>query len=220
MATKQELKLTIEARTGHVDSNSARKLRVAGKIPAVIYGHGDAPEHVAVDAKAFDDLLHHGGRNGIITLVKGGKNETAMVRDVQRHQVSHKVVHADLQRVSATESIHTKLPIVTVGVAIGVKEFGGVMDTVLHEIEIEGPANKLPENLEVDVTELGIHQHITAGEVKLPNGFKLLTPADQLVVSVEPSKTAQAVEEAAAGAALEQAEPEVIGGAPEETPSA
>lgn len=219
MATKQELKLTIEARTGHSGSTSAHKLRVAGKIPAVLYGHGDTPQHVAVDAKAFDDLLHRGGRNGIITLVNGGKSETAMVRDVQRHQVSHKVLHADLQRVSATESIHTKLPIITVGVAIGVKEFSGVMDLVLHEIEIEGPANKLPENVEVDVSELGIHQHITAGEVKLPNGFKLLTPADQLVVTVEPSKTAAALEEAASGATAEQAEPEVIGGSPEEKTS-
>lgn len=219
MATKQELKLSIEPRTGHSGSTSARKLRVSGKIPAVLYGHGDAPQHVAVDAKAFDELLHRGGRNGIITLVNGGKSETAVVRGVQRHEVSHKVVHADLQRVSANESINTKLPIVTVGVALGVKEFGGVMDVVLHEVEIEGPANKLPENLEVDVTELGIHQHITAGQVKLPHGFKLVTPADQLVVSVEPSKTAQAVEEAEAGLAAEQPVPEVIGGAPEEPAS-
>ncbi len=219
MATKQELKLTIEARTGHADSTSARRLRAAGKLPAVLYGHGDAPQHVAVDAKAFDELLHKGGRNGIITLVSGGKNETAMVRDVQRHQVTHKVVHADLQRVSATESIHTRLPIVTVGVAIGVKDSGGVMDIVAHDLEIEGPANRLPEHLEVDVTALGIHDHILAGDVKLPNGFKLLTPADATVVAVEPSKTAQAIEEADAGATAVQAEPEVIGGAPEESAS-
>lgn len=219
MATKQELKLNIETRTGVSGSTSSRKLRVAGKIPAVLYGHGDAVQHVAVDAKAFDELLHHGGRNGIITLVNGGKSETAVVRGIQRHQVSHKIVHADLQRVSATESIHTKLQVVTVGVAIGVRESGGVMDIVAHEIEIEGPANKVPENLEIDVTELAIHGHVTAGEVKLPDGFKLVTPADQLVVTVEPSKTAQALEEADAGAAAEQVEPEVIGGAPEETPA-
>ncbi|MDQ2991222.1 MAG: 50S ribosomal protein L25 [Candidatus Eremiobacteraeota bacterium] len=219
MATKQELKLTIEARLGHADSTSARRLRAEGKLPAVLYGHGDAPQHVAVDAKAFDELLHKGGRNGIITLVSGGKIETAMVRDVQRHQVTHKIVHADLQRVSATESIHTKLPIVTVGVAIGVKEFGGVMDIVAHDIEIEGPANRLPEHLEVDVTALGIHDHILAGDVKLPSGFKLLTPADATVVIVEPSKTAQAIEEVDAGIAAVQAEPEVIGEAPPEAPA-
>jgi len=218
VATKNELKLDIEARP-EMGSTSARRLRAAGKIPGVLYGHGDAPEHVAFDARAFDDVIHHGGRNGIITLVIGKKTETAMVRDIQRHQVSHKVVHADLQRVSANENVHTSIPVVTVGVARGVKEFGGVMDVVAHELEIEGPANKLPESLEVDVTELGIHQHISAGEVKLPAGFKLLTPADQLVVTVDASKTAQALEEADAGATAAQVEPEIIGEAPEEKPA-
>lgn len=217
MATKHDLKLAVEARP-KMGSTSARQLRAAGKVPGVLYGHGDAPEHVSFDARAFDDLISHGGRNGIITLVIGKKTETAMVRDVQRHQVSHKVVHADLQRVSANESVHTSIPVVTVGVARGVKDFSGVMDVIAHELEIEGPANKLPEHLEVDVTELGIHQHITAGEVKLPAGFKLLTPADQMVVTVDASKTAQALEEAETGAAAEQTQPEVIGGAPEETP--
>ncbi len=216
MATKQELNLTIESR-GKLGSGTARALRVAGKIPAVLYGHGGTPEHIALDAKAFAELLHKGGRNSVITLSEGSKHETVMVRDIQRHQVSHKIVHADLQRISANENVHTKLAIVTVGVALGVKEFGGVMDVLAHELEVEGPANKIPENIEVDVSELGIHQHINAGAIKLPPGFKLLTAADTLVVSVEPSKTAQAVEDAATGTTTEQAVPEVIGGAPETT---
>ena len=73
------------------------------------------------------------------------------------------------------------------------------MDVVTHELEIEGPANRIPEHLEIDVTELGIHEHVTAGDVKLPEGFKMLTPAETMVVAIEPSRTERELEEAAAG---------------------
>jgi large subunit ribosomal protein L25 len=80
----------------------------------------------------------------------------------------------------------------------------------VHELDVEGPANKLPDHLEVDVTDLGIHDHVTAGEVKLPGGFKLLTPADAIVVTVEASKTARALEEAAAAVPAEEVQPELV----------
>ena len=213
MATK-ELKLSIETRA-KVGTTGSNALRHAGKIPAVVYGHGAAPEHIALDAHAFDDLLHHGGRNAIVTLTGGEKrSETALIRVVQYHPVSHRVLHADLQRVSANETIGAKLAVVTVGIARGIKESGGVMDVVTHELEIEGPANAIPENIEIDVTELGLHEHILAGDVKLPSGFKMLTPADTTVVAVEPSRTERDLEEAAAGPG-EAAEPQVIGAVPE-----
>ncbi|HTA40789.1 MAG TPA: 50S ribosomal protein L25, partial [Candidatus Acidoferrales bacterium] len=98
MATK-DLKLAIEPRS-KTGTTGAQALRADGKIPAVIYGHGTAPEHVAIDAHVFEELLHHGGRTGMITLTGGaGKSETALVREIQRHPVSHKVLHADLLRV-------------------------------------------------------------------------------------------------------------------------
>jgi large subunit ribosomal protein L25 len=208
MATK-DLKLAIEPRS-KTGTTGAQGLRAEGKIPAVIYGHGTAPEHVAIDAHVFEDLLHHGGRTGMITLTGGaGKSETALVREIQRHPVSHKVLHADLLRVSANEAVSAERPIVTVGVARGVKDSGGVMDVITHALEIEGPANQIPEHLEVDVTELGLNEHITAGDVKLPAGFRLLTPADQTVVAIEASRTERDVEEAATGP-VEAAEPVVI----------
>ena len=73
------------------------------------------------------------------------------------------------------------------------------MDVITHALEIEGPANQIPEHLEIDVTELGLHEHITAGDVKLPAGFKLLTPADQTVVAIEASRTERDIEDAATG---------------------
>lgn len=215
----QNLSLVIERREGG-SSTKAHALRRAGKVPGVLYGHGSS-ESIAAESRALSDLLHHGGRSGLIELKLGGKKlETAMVREIQIDPVSRKPIHFDLQRVSATETVHTKLNLVTVGTPDGVRNMGGVMDLVAHELEVEGPANKLPDHLEVDVTELGIHQHLNAGDVKLPAGVKLLTPADTTIVTVEPSKTARALEEVEAGAPVEQAQPELVGkpegeGAPE-----
>jgi large subunit ribosomal protein L25 len=211
----KELNLAVERRT-KLGTTGAHALRAAGKIPAVLYGHGVVPEHLALDARAFEDLLHRSGRNAIVSLSDGGrKRQTALVREIQRHPVSRRVVHADLQRVSADETIGARLAVVTVGVAEGVRNSGAVMDVITHEIEVEGPASNIPENLEVDVTELGIHEHVTAGEIALPAGFKLITAPETVVVAIEASRTARELEEAAAPAE-EAAEPEVIGAA--ETP--
>ncbi len=214
---KKDLQLSIQPRE-RLGTTGAHGLRAAGKIPAVVYGHGSVPEHVAVDAHAFEELLHHGGRNAIVTLTDGGrKRQTALVRQIQLHPVSRRILHADLQRVSADETIDTRLPLVTVGVAEGVRNFGAVMDVVVHELEIEGPANRIPEHLEIDVTELGVHEHVTAGDVPLPAGFKLLVPAETIIVSIEPSRTARELEEAEAAApapAEGVTEPEVIGAEP------
>jgi large subunit ribosomal protein L25 len=210
VATK-ELTLAVERRN-KLGTTGSQALRAAGKIPAVLYGHGVVPEHLALDARAFEDLMHRAGRNAIISLSDGGsKRQTALVRQIQRHPVSRRVVHADLQRVSADETIDARLPVVTTGTADGVRNAGGVMDVITHQLEVAGPASKIPEHLEVDVTELGIHEHVTAGEIPLPDGFRLVTPPETVVVSIEPSRTARELEEAAAPE--EAAEPEVIGAA-------
>jgi large subunit ribosomal protein L25 len=214
MATK-ELNLPIEQRT-KTGTTGAQALRREGKIPGVLYGHGSEPLHVAFEAKIFDDLMHHGGRSGVLTLMLNGKKaDTALVRDVQRNPVSRKIVHVDLQRVTAHEAVRTTIRLVTVGTPRGVREFGGVMDVIVHEIEVEGPVDELPEHFEVDVSDLGIHQHVNASDIKLPPSFKLLEAPDMIVVSVEASKTEKALEEAASGVGTEQVAPEVIGATPE-----
>lgn len=206
----QQLSITIERRDG-TGTTSAHKLRAAGKVPGVVYGHGST-EKIAVERRTLEDLLHHGGRTGLIELKLGGKKfDTALVREVQIDPVSRRTIHIDLQRVSANETVHAKLPVTAVGTPDGVRNFGGVMDVVLHELDVEGPANKLPDHLEVDVTNLGIHEHVSASDVKLPNGFKLLTPADTIVVTVEASKTARALEEAEAAAPAPEVQPELVG---------
>ena len=212
MATK-EFNLAVEQRA-KLGTTGAQALRAVGKVPAVLYGHGAVPEHLALDAHAFDDLIHRAGRNAIITLTDGtSKRQTVLVRQIQRHPVSRRVVHADLQRVSADETIDARLAIVTVGVAEGVRNAGAVMDVLTHELEVSGPASRIPEHLEIDVTALGIHQHVTAGEIPLPAGFRLVTAPETLVVAIEPSRTARELEEAASPGET-TAEPQVIGAEP------
>ncbi len=212
MATK-EFNLAVEQRA-KLGTTGAQALRAVGKVPAVLYGHGAVPEHLALDAHAFDDLIHRAGRNAIITLTDGtSKRQTVLVRQIQRHPVSRRVVHADLQRVSADETIDARLAVVTVGVAEGVRNAGAVMDVLTHELEVSGPASRIPEHLEIDVTALGIHQHVTAGEIPLPAGFRLVTAPETLVVAIEPSRTARELEEAASPAET-TAEPQVIGAEP------
>lgn len=208
--SNNQLTLHIEHRAT-TGTGGARALRQHGKIPAVLYGHGAEPQHVAFEARAFADIMQHGGRNVVFALlVDGKKADMALIRDLQRDPVSQRIVHVDLQRVSEHEHVHARLPVVTVGVARGVREFAGVMDVITHELEVEGPADHLPERIEIDVTELGIHGRVTAGEILLPAGFKMLTPRETTVITVEASKTARQVEEAQF-VTSEQAEPEVIG---------
>jgi len=215
---QKDLTLAIERRE-KAGSTHSRALRHSGKVPAVLYGHGSTPQHIAFDARLFDELLHHGGRSSLITLtLNGRKADTALVRELQRDPLTRKIIHADLQRVSVDEEVHTTVTVVAVGVPLGVREYGGVLDMITRELEIAGPVNRLPAQVEIDVTELSIHDHITASQVQLPEGFKLLTPGEQTVAAVEASRTAAQLEEAEAAAAApaEELQPEVIG---EEAPA-
>jgi large subunit ribosomal protein L25 len=197
--TNHSLSVTTREKTG---TTSAHAVRHAGKVPGVLFGHGSAPVPIELDARAFDDLLHAGGKNALLDVsLDGGKKDTAMIREVQRDPITRRVIHADFQRVGATEEISASLPLVTTGVADGVKNRGAVMDIVLHSVTILGPANALPEQIEHDVTSLDVGDHVTAGDLKLPPKIKLDMDAHTILISVEASKTeAEAAESAPAPA--------------------
>jgi large subunit ribosomal protein L25 len=189
MAKQQRVtNVTIHTRA-EIGTTGAKKARREGRIPGALYGHGDA-QAIAVDAKTLNELLTSGGQSHIVEATIGGKKESVLLREVQRDPITHRPIAADFQRVSSTEAIYASVPIVTVGVAPGVKEGGGVMDVVTHALEVRGPAGSLPEHFELDVTALNVNDHITAGDVKLPAGFALITPAETVVVAVEGSRTA------------------------------
>jgi large subunit ribosomal protein L25 len=209
------LKLAIERRE-RAGTTSARRLRAAGKIPIVLYGHGREPESLSADARTFEELLVNGGQSGMIAIEeKGRAKDTALVREVQRDPVTHRLLHVDMLRVSAHENVRTRVRVAPTGNPRGVREFGGVMDVLAHDLEIEGPVDSIPQQLELDVSELGLHQHVSASEIPLPQGFTLVTPGDTIVIAIESSKTARQLEEAATAPA-EVVQPEVIG----ETPAA
>ncbi|HXM07523.1 MAG TPA: 50S ribosomal protein L25 [Candidatus Acidoferrum sp.] len=213
MAKQQRVtNVTIHTRA-EIGTTGAKKARREGRIPGALYGHGDA-QAIAVDAKTLNELLTSGGQSHIVEAMIGGKKESVLLREVQRDPITHRPIAADFQRVSSTEAIYASVPIVTVGVAPGVKEGGGVMDVVTHALEVRGPAGSLPEHFELDVAALNVNDHITAGDVKLPAGFTLITPAETVVVAVEGSRTASDDAALTAAAVAAAPAPEAAAAAP------
>jgi large subunit ribosomal protein L25 len=180
--------VTIETRSD-IGTTGAKKARRDGKVPGALYGHGGS-QAIAVDMRTLADLISTGGASHVVDATIDGKHESVLLREVQRSPISHRPISADFQRVSQTEAITASIAIVTVGVAAGVKDGGGVMDVVTHAIDVKGPAGKLPEQFDIDVSGLNVTEHVTAGDIKLPAGFTLITPADTVIVAVEGSRTA------------------------------
>lgn len=200
--------LSLEPRS-EVGTTSSQRLRRLGKIPGVVYGHGQATP-VAVDAKQLADLLHSGGKSKIVDATIGDRHDSVLLRRVEAHPISRKPLSVDFQRVSRDEAITSNVTVVTAGTPVGVRDNGGVMDVISHTLEIKGPAQDIPDNLTVDVSELDVHQHIVASQVALPKGFTLLTPPDTVVISVEITRAL----------ASEEAPVETLEAQPAEAPTA
>lgn len=187
--TSPTLKLELREKPGTIGS---RKVRHQGRIPGVIYGHGEKPLPVAIEARELGELLHGGRRQNIIDIQLDGKTDTAMVRDMQLDPVTRRVLSVDLQRISRSDIITAEVPIVTIGIAVGVREQGGMMDLVTHEIEVRGPADKIPQEIRVDVSELTMNDNISAGELQLTEGIRLITPPDTTIVAIEAPRAEEA----------------------------
>ncbi len=201
--------LVLEART-KIKTTGANATRLDGSIPGVVYGHGAAPLSVAIAAKVLEDIVLAKAVSHIFDATIDGASDSVMIRSIDRHPISRKALSVDFQRVGKNETIHRAVPVHAVGVSDGEKNAGGVKDVVMHEIEISGPANVLPDAVDVDVTALGVGGHITAGDVKLPKGVTLMTDASAILVSIEASKTAELVAEDEAAAAAAEPTPEPV----------
>jgi large subunit ribosomal protein L25 len=189
--------LTLEPRT-KIGTTASHGLRRVGKIPGVVYGHGEATP-ISVDAKQLAELILSGNKSRIVDATIGGVSDSVLLRRIEAHPLTRKPLSVDFQRVTRDEAITSNVTVVTVGTPVGVRDQGGVMEVVAHTLEIKGPADSIPDNVTIDVSELGVHSHVLAGDVKLPPGFSLMTPADTVVVSVEITR-ALASEEAPAAA--------------------
>jgi large subunit ribosomal protein L25 len=181
--------LQIEVRGG-TGKGVARKLRAAGRIPAVLYGRGAAAVSLALDPRALEQLLKTSaaGLNTLIDLAVEGRTDLAgkvvLVKELQREPVRGKLMHADLYEVDLTKTIQVSVPLHVVGNARGVAMAGGILDHALRELEVECLPRAIPDEIEVDVTELDVGGSIHVRDLRLPEGVKLLSDPDLSVVSV------------------------------------
>ena len=183
-------------------TSNTRRLRKTGQIPAVLYGHGKECIHLTIPATEVESAIRQGTK--VLDIV-GAAKDSVLINQVQWDPCGSEILHVDLTRVSADETVEVTLTVELRGEAPGLKQ-GGIVDHQLHEIEIECPAGKIPDRLSVSINHLELGQAITAGDVEIPPSAKLITPADQIIVQcVEPTEELDAEEGA------ESMEPEVIG---------
>jgi large subunit ribosomal protein L25 len=206
------IELNVERRST-VGKNEARRSRAAGRVPAVVYGAGKPTVPVSVDRKALSDAFRHGaGENAIFLLKLAGSDQSrhAMIREFQRDPVSRKPLHIDFVRVLLDTKIRVKVPIEVVGVAQGVKTEGGILDFVTREVEIECLPNNIPEHLPIDVSELAIGDALRISQIPSIEGVTVVDDPEKVLVHVTHPTFEKAPEVAAAEAATEITEPEVL----------
>jgi large subunit ribosomal protein L25 len=212
-----DVTLDVAKRDGR-GKNEARRLRVGGRIPAVMYGarkKGKAPEGVpvAVDPKEVLRILHsESGANTLITLKLDGGASRAMVKDYQLDPVTRQLLHADFYQLAMDRAITVTVPIVIKGEAKGVKLDGGMLDFITREVQVECLPTDIPERIDVDVTELMLHQSIRLRDLPQNPKWKTLTEPDTMLVHVVLPKAeeAAATAEDDAVAVPGASEPEVV----------
>ncbi|MGH8638477.1 MAG: 50S ribosomal protein L25 [Burkholderiales bacterium] len=195
--------------------NEARRLRVTGRIPAVVYGGKDGGTAIAVDPKVLAKILRtEQGANTLIALnVPGAGEARVLVREYQLDPITHELLHADFYRVAMDKLLRVQVTVVPQGEPKGVKQQGGVLDIVHRQIEIECLPADIPNSIEVDVSELMVGQSIRVKDVATNPKWKAITDAELMLLHVIIPKVEEApvaAEAAAAGAAAAPAEPEVI----------
>ena len=186
------LKAEIREQTG---SKAVQKVRKQGRIPAIVYGHNQEPVAISLDAHNFVERLHHGQR--LMDVQIGKKKEKIIVKDLQYDYLGKDIIHADLMRVSVTEMVKVTVPIELKGTAKGTHE-GGIIEEHADHLEIECRATDIPETIVVWVKEVSVDDALHAGDIELPDGVKLLSSPETLVVTchlVAAAKTTEQVEE-------------------------
>jgi large subunit ribosomal protein L25 len=198
------------ARTKSANKNDNRRLRRAGKIPAVVYGAGSAPVSVELEPKQITKILHsQSGHNTIFDLKVGDEaSGKVMIIDWQYEPIKGSIMHIDLKRIAMDKAIRVSVPVALTGVAEGVRTQGGIMDQVLREIDIECLPGDIPNQIEADVTNLVFGQVLRVADLPHSDKIKILTSEDQTIAHVTAVK--EEVSATAETAATTTAEPEVI----------
>ncbi len=197
-------------RTGKFNKNHARRVRVAGLIPAVVYGAGQESMAITLDPKAILKILHSdSGHNTIFDLnIAEAPASKAMIVDWQYEPIKGHLLHIDLKRIAMDKAMRVSVPVFLTGVPVGVKIGGGVLDQVLREVQIECLPGDIPTSLDVDVTNLDMNQAIHIADLPHSGSIKFLGDATETVAHVTVIKEDVAVDAAAPGTP----EPEVTKG--------
>lgn len=195
--------------------NACRRIRAAGRVPAILYGLEEEPVALSVDHHDFNVLLAHEAGATIIDLAPEGADAPTpvIVREVLDHPVTSQRLHVDFQRIDLTVETTFTVDIVGVGIPHGVKE-GGVLDTITRAVEVVCLPSNLPHTIDVDITDLGFHQSLHASDLAMPEGVRLHSDPDTVLFTVLAPRGLTAEEEEAEAAAMaeeEGAEPEVVG---------
>jgi len=206
----QELSVTPRDGKG---KQAAKRLRREGRVPAVLYG-GTAPQSISVDPKAVLKMIHgHEGSTQLLNLRFDGAGtgtRMAIIRDMQFDPVSEDLLHVDLQEVSADRAINVHVAVHPVGEAIGVKDTKGILNLVLHELEISCLPTNIPARIDADVTNLAIGDVLTVRDLTVPEGVRILNDPGQAVATVSPPMAEEEVAAPVVAAATTTAEPEVL----------
>jgi large subunit ribosomal protein L25 len=209
MAKQLKLKAQVRSAAG---TAASRRMRRAGIIPANVYGKDLPALSLQLDKKEITRLLARATSEHILVdlEINDGTTQTnrlALIQEVQHHPVRRDVTHVDLHAVKEDEEIHAAIPVEPVGEADGVKNFGGVLEIAIHELEISCLPKDLPEVIRIDVSALGIGQSIHVRDLQLPEGVKAKASGDLTVVAVAAPRVEA---EPAAAASEAKAEPEVL----------
>ena len=188
---EKELCLKGEIRE-HTGSASAAKERKLGRIPAIVYGHKKEPVAISLDAHNLIEGLHHGHR--LMDVQIGRKREKMIVKDLQYDYLGKDIIHVDLMRVSADETVKVTVPIELKGTAIGTHE-GGIISEHIDHLEIECLVTEIPENIIVSVKDMEVGDTLHASDIELPEGVKLASSPETLLVTCSLVAAAKAIEE-------------------------
>jgi large subunit ribosomal protein L25 len=191
-----EVRLNAESRT-EFGKGGARRTRRAGKIPAVIYGHGADPRHVSLPAREFTNAIRHGGINVLLTLDLDGEQQLAIPKAIQRHALKGTFDHVDLLAVRRGEKVTIDVPLTIVGDVVA----GGLISQDSNSVSVEAEATHLPTGIEVSIAGLEIGSQITAADLTLPQGSSLAGDPAQLILVINDVAAAAAASEASDEAA-------------------
>jgi large subunit ribosomal protein L25 len=203
--------LTIQRREG-TGKAVAKRLRRAGKVPAILYG-GAAPVAVTVDPKDVLRIIHgHEGSTQLLSLSfdSDGGSTIAIIRDMQFDPVTESLMHVDLQEVAMDRAITVRVAVRPVGEAAGVRDQQGVLNLVLHELDVSCLPGLIPERIDADVSALMIGDVLTVGRLTPPAGVRILNDPGQAVATIAPPRAEEAPAVAAVAAVVAPAEPEVL----------